>query len=85
MNLRHVYVGTSIAAAAFAAFAGGQDPLTRVQVRAEVLQARAAGQLLKAGDAYPEGHAARAGTSFARTSSRVVAAQSLASFQPNGQ
>ena len=82
MNLRHVYVGTSVAAAAFA---GGQDPLTRVQVRAEILQARAAGQLLEAGDAYPEGHAARAGTAFARASSRVVATQSLASFQPNGQ
>jgi hypothetical protein len=54
MKANHIFTITALALAAAGAFAGQAGPLTRLEVRQEVLAARANGTLRHAGDAGPE-------------------------------
>jgi hypothetical protein len=54
MNIKQVFIVSALSLAAISSFADSTTPLTRAEVRQSVLDARAAGQLIPAGEGeYP--------------------------------
>ena len=73
MKAKHIFTITTLALAASGAFAQQAAPLTRAEVRQQVLTARANGSLRPAGEAGPEEMAYRTQVEAAPTLTRAEA------------